>query len=193
MSISSWATIWTTSPSRCTLTADNTRTVASAIVEGEAEIGFIEGEIDEPALAVTRLATDQIVIVVAADNPVKANAGQPEKQLLNELSWVMREEGSGTRSQFEAALRSLSFDPADLKIAFALPSNEAVLYALQGSRCAAALSRSAAALMIKSGMLRIVDIELPPRTFMSIRHKERAESAAARELRRICVDYAPTA
>lgn len=164
----------------------NTRTAAQAVLDGTAEIGFIEGTIDEPALLSTLLAYDQLVIVLDARHPLARQTAENLKGALLETSWIMREEGSGTRSQFEAALAALSIDTKALKIALTLPSNEAILSALPESGCAAALSRTAAAPLIDAGRLRAVDIEIPRRAFMSVKHKERGESAAARELRRIC-------
>ncbi|MCW0200075.1 LysR substrate-binding domain-containing protein [Sphingopyxis sp.] len=42
------------------------------------------------------------------------------------VPWVLREEGSGTRSTFEAALAPLGLTFADLDVIPTLPSNEAV-------------------------------------------------------------------
>ena len=44
----------------------NTETVSAAIRDGEADLGFIEGEVDDPALAMTAVAEDELVIVVPA-------------------------------------------------------------------------------------------------------------------------------
>lgn len=172
------------------LNIGNTRMVTQAVLEGTAELGFIEGQMDEPALAVTELAKDQIVVVVAADHPLLKAPPASLAQMLNGLIWVMREQGSGTRSEFERALAAVSMDPAELDIAFTLPSNEAVLSAVIGSRCAAAISGIAAAPMIENGKLVAIDIGLPPRAFLSIKHKERTQSAAARELHQICAQPA---
>src|SRR5947209_3231711 len=47
----------------------NTREVARAVHEGAAELGFVEAEVDDPLLTSTRVARDQLVIVVAPDHP----------------------------------------------------------------------------------------------------------------------------
>lgn len=161
------------------LTVGNTQTVAQAVMEGVAEIGFIEGVVDEPALAATRLAEDQMVIVVSADHPCARHPTSNLRKLLSELSWVVREKGSGTRSEFETALKSLAIDPSELQTAMVLPSNEAVLSALKGSRCAAAMSKMAVASMIETDILCAIDTSLPPRAFTLVRHKQRVETAAA--------------
>ena len=46
-----------------TLTLGNTRTVAQAVIGGEADLGFVEGELDEPALAAIPVDEDQLTIL----------------------------------------------------------------------------------------------------------------------------------
>lgn len=158
----------------------NTASVVRAVVSGRAEIGFIEGTIDEPALAARALHADELVIVMASG----ARDAAPAR--LDELQWVMRELGSGTRTEFEAALAVIGIDSAALPVALTLPTNEAVLSAVRGSSCAAALSRLVVAPFVASGELVVLDIKLAPRQFTILRHKERRLSAAAREFERIC-------
>lgn len=98
----------------------------------------------------------------------------------------MREEGSGTRTELEAALAASGMDGAALKVALTLPTNEAVLGAVRGSSCAAALSRLVVAPFVASGELVVLDMLRAPRQFTILRHKERRPSAASREFERIC-------
>ena len=168
------------------LTLGNTSTVTAAVVEGLAELGFIEGAIDVPTISAERVASDELVVTVAKDHPL-AGRDVPVEVLLRETPWVMREPGSGTRSQFESALAGLAFDPAQLDVALTLPSNEAVLSAVRAGHCAAALSRSVVAPFISSGEFVVLNLPLPPRAFMVLRHRERHPSAAARELIELCM------
>jgi len=168
-----------------TLTLGNTRTVASAVVSGQADLGFVEGELDEPALAASAVDQDQLTILVAPGHPwAKARSIGP--QSLGETNWIMRELGSGTRSVFEKALAGLGVAPDSLPIALVMPSNEAILSALAGGQCAAAISRLAARSHIDAGHLVAIDLPLGSRTFLSLHHRERHRSKAALELARIC-------
>lgn len=158
----------------------NTASVVQAVISGRAELGFIEGTVDEPALAARSLHSDELVIVMSS------RAGGATSDRLQGLQWVMREPGSGTRTEFEAALTAIGIDSATLPVALTLPTNEAVLSAVRGSFCAAALSRLVVAPFIASGDLRALDIAIAPRQFTILRHKERRLSAAALEFERIC-------
>ena len=44
------------------LAIGNTTQVAAAVRDGLAELGFVEGEIDEPALTIIEVASDQLIV-----------------------------------------------------------------------------------------------------------------------------------
>lgn len=156
----------------------NTQEVARAVQEGEAELGFVEGEIDSPLLSRQVVGADTMVVVVGWTHPW---AGRSDLTLRDapDTAWVMREPGSGTRSSFEAALAGAGVDPARLQIALTLPANEAVLNAVEAGLGAAAVSARVAAAGLASAGLRKVRLPLPTRPYFLLRHKERYQSRAA--------------
>ncbi|WDR01512.1 LysR family transcriptional regulator [Devosia algicola] len=164
----------------------NTETVAQAVLDGLAEIGFAEGKIDNPALATEIIDQDIMVIVVRPDHPLANATDITASTLATQTQWIAREPGSGTRAALDQALRDKGCDPAKLQRALVLPSNEAVLAAVSSSDCAAAVSLSAAANLVRQGSLRLVDFALPPRAFHSVRHKQRRHGEAVRQLQAIC-------
>ena len=92
------------------LEVGNTTQVAHAIHEGLAELGFVEGAVEDPALDIRTVARDQLVIVVGSEHPW-AGGRVVEPADLVESDWVLREAGSGTRSVFEAALSGFGIAP----------------------------------------------------------------------------------
>ena len=163
------------------LTVGNTAQVAAAVHDGAAELGFVEGEISDPALVVAPVARDQLVIVVAPGHPWTV-ADRVTASMLPETEWVLREPGSGTRSAFEAALEGFGISPANLRVALELPSNEAVRAAVEAGMGATALSASVAAPSLEAGLLQVVGIALPDRGFYVLRRAERYRSRAAEAL-----------
>jgi DNA-binding transcriptional LysR family regulator len=169
----------------------NTQTVARAIAEGQAELGFIEGATAEPRLSAIPVASDRLVVVVPA-------AARPTGLSIVEdvlaLDWIMREPGSGTRAMFEDGLRALGIVPEKLKVAMTLPSNEAVLTAVRSSGSyATALSESVVAPFVRGGDLAVIDLPLKPRDFMLLHHAERPLSRTAQALVSICRESAEAA
>ena len=161
--------------------AGNTRSVAQAVLDGVAELGIVEGEVNEPALAQTVLARDQLVVVVGLRHPW-AGQGPLTPERLPETPWVMREAGSGTRAAFEQLLVGWNVAPEALHVALELPSNEAVLAAVEADGGATVVSERAAGPHLGAGLLVKARIDLPPRSFKALRHKERYASRASRAL-----------
>ena len=161
------------------LTVGNTAQVAAAVHEGAAELGFVEGTVDDPALDSRVVARDQLVIVVGPDHDWARSGGPVQPHHLTGSDWVLREPGSGTRSVFEAALVGFGIFPSSLRVVLELPSNESVRAAIEAGMGATAISASAAAPSIEAGLLHAVDLRLPERDFRVVRHKQRHHSRAA--------------
>jgi len=173
------------------LAIGNTAQVTDAVLAGAADLGFVEGEIDAPALDNQIIAGDKLAIVVGMTHPWIAQ----RKVTLADLAdaeWVLREQGSGTRSEFEAELRRLGLDPAKLKVALELPSNEAVRSAVVAGGGVTAISELVVEALLRLGSLyRIDDIQLPARPFHALHHRERYRSKASQALLDIITDGAP--
>jgi DNA-binding transcriptional LysR family regulator len=163
------------------LSIGNTAQAAAAVRGGEADLGFVEGEVDDPVLTSEPIARDQLVIVVGADHPWGERKGLVKDDLM-EVDWVLREPGSGTRSGFEHALEGLGLSPHKLRVALELPSNEAVRAAVESGMGATAVSASVAVPGLEAGLLRHADFMLPARSFYALRHAERYRSRAAETL-----------
>ena len=159
----------------------NTEQVANAVIQGNADLGFVEGEVNEPSLAIRRMEGDSLTIVVGASHRWVGRARITPRHL-TETSWILREPGSGTRSMFEAVLRKFQINMPDLDIRLELPSNEAVRVAVESGDCATAISDLVVAQSIAAGTLHRVKIDLPKRSFIALRHKERYASQAEKAL-----------
>jgi DNA-binding transcriptional LysR family regulator len=162
---------------KVTLKIGNTDAVAAITRDGEVDIGFVEGEVTDPALAVTRVDEDELVIVASPAHRVVLD--RFDLPSLTATPWVARETGSGTRAAFEAAVAAVGVDTARRRI-LELPSNEAIRTAVEAGAGLAVLSRLVAGPSIAAGTLIAAPIALPHRNFYRLRHKERYESKAAR-------------
>ena len=168
----------------------NTAEAALAVREGAAELGFVEGAVDDPALTSVTVARDQLELVVGPEHEW-AELDRVAPRNLAETEWVMREPGSGTRSVFEAALGRFGLAPRLLKVALELPSNEAVRAAVEAGLGAAVISASVVAASIEAGLLHRVRLDLPERAFHVLHHRERYHSLAAEALLKLIGGAAP--
>jgi DNA-binding transcriptional LysR family regulator len=166
---------------RIRLTIGNTAQVAAAIETGAAELGFVEGAVENDQLVSTPVARDQLIVVTGAGH-AWAEIPRLTKDRLAEGEWVLREPGSGTRWAFEQAVLRLGLKLERLHTAMELPSNDAVRAAVEAGLGATALSASVAAPSIESGLLHHVPFHLPEREFHVLRHKQRAQNRIAEAL-----------
>ena len=163
------------------LTIGNTSSVAQAVQEGSADLGLVEDSVDDGELTIAAVAQDRMVIVVAPDHPW-ADGRPLDADALRSAEWILREQGSGTRSAFEASLARLGVTPDQLNVALALPSNEAVRSAAMAGPYATAVSELVVASQLQAGLLREANLALPPRPFLLLHHRQRQASRAAQAL-----------
>ncbi len=168
------------------LSLGNTETVTAAVREGLAELGFIEGDIDDPVLAVRPIATDHMVLVAANGHPWSHNPPRTADDL-KVVQWVCRERGSGTRAALEAILPSLGLNQQALEAALELPSNEAVCAAVEAGAGVTILSSHVVQRALEAGSLIAIDFALPSRSFFILRHKERYVTKASAEFQRLAM------
>jgi DNA-binding transcriptional LysR family regulator len=158
----------------------NTAQVSRAVVEGTADLGFVEGDVDEPVLAQIPVGVDQLVMVVAKSHEL-ASVKSIEVDDLRGARWVLREKGSGTRQVFEDGLRRLGVDPAEPDVVMELPSNEAVRSVVEAGAGRTAISRLVVADKLAAGTLVEAPLRCADRRYVVLRHGDRhcgrAESA----------------
>lgn len=155
----------------------NTAGVTRMVHDGEAELGFVEGANGDTALAGSDVGGDHLCVFVRPDHAWARRA--PSLRELVEANWVLRESGSGTRSEFVSGLQALGADVRDLEVALELPTNEAVRSAIIAGVGPGALSELVVRDAEAAGALARVPVNLPRRAFRMLRHTERKLSRAA--------------
>ena len=137
---------------------DRLRTHQSDLAIGGRPPG--KGVVGEPFLA------NPIVIITAADDPLAARRSVPIEELARR-PWLMREEGSGTRTMTEDFLAGHDVRPAQ----FTLGSNGAIKQAARARLGVAIQSRLAAQLELDLGLLATIEpaVSLPKRDWYLLR------------------------
>lgn len=161
------------------LSIGNSVQVAEAVADGRAELGFVEAMIDHKQLEAHSVARDQLIIVVGPDHEWVTRPPRTVADFAN-TDWVLREAGSGTRTELEYAVRDQGLSADHLPVALELPSNEAVRGAVEAGLGATALSVSVAASSLEAGLLHHVAWPLPTREFYRLTHPGRSASRTVR-------------
>lgn len=171
----------------------NTTQCVAAVMEGQADLAFVEGEVNEPLLVRIAVPGDRLILVVGR-NHKWAGRDDISPAMLPLSPWVLREPGSGTRQVFEDACRQRGLDPRALDVVLEFPSNEAVLSAVEAGAGATVISELVAQAGLSTGALVRVPFDVEDRPFFVLRHADRYRSKAENALLDLVrADQAPRA
>ena len=144
----------------------NTAEICQQVAQFELDIGLIEGPCLDPMLQVQPWRSDEMVVVVSPVHPVAAVLAQglqPDAHSLQAATWLLREQGSGTRAVADQMLLPVLGQYANR---LELSSSEAI------KRCAlvglgiACLSRWVVDEELSAGRLVVVEQVFPATTRM---------------------------
>ncbi|MDQ2633760.1 MAG: LysR family transcriptional regulator [Pseudomonadota bacterium] len=167
---------------RLDVTIGNTRQVENRVLDGNADLGLVEGRTESDILRRTRVDVDRLMLVVADSHPAVAEIA-PARPDLAGLRWIVREGGSGTREVLQDLARRMDIPFDSLRIFLVLPSNEAIVQAVEAGAGATIISELVAGRAVAAGSLRHVPLALPEREFAVISHRDRHPTLAQSALR----------
>lgn len=161
---------------RVTLDVANTVEIARKVLNFEIDIGFVEGELKETELEVSRWRPDELVVFCAPNHPLAAQRELSDADLI-QAAWIVREPGSGTRQAFERAMHGIL---TDLHIVLELQHSEAIKSAVEAGLGLGCMSQ--VALEDAFRYRTLVPCRVPQRDFhrwfYAVLHKQKYQSAA---------------
>lgn len=97
---------------KCEVTVASTRVVEDALLRSELDIGFVEGDITSHSLVVKPIMEDELAVICSPEHPFYLRKTVQLQELEGE-TFILREEGSGTRAKVESILREnhISYNP----------------------------------------------------------------------------------
>jgi DNA-binding transcriptional LysR family regulator len=137
----------------------NSQQVEQWLAEKTIDLGILEGLSNNSSLKYEAFLKDELVLVARQSNSkIKGRDFIKPKELLD-LEFVIREQGSGTNDVLRKALLQIGVNWHDLDIKVILASTESIKNFLLHSDCVAYLSIYSIMKELKSGELKVVDIE----------------------------------
>ncbi|AEG14056.1 transcriptional regulator, LysR family [Desulfofundulus kuznetsovii DSM 6115] len=164
------------------MTTGNTAMVFEQTLEGSIDIGLVEGPVEHAHLQVEPFLTDEMVLIVSPGHPL-AGKSQATGEDLESCTFILREEGSGTRVAAENALRQLEVTPARIIV---MGSTQAIKQAVEAGLGISFLSKLTIRKELALGTIkpvRLKDINIT-REFKIIRNRTRFQSRACDEFAR---------
>ncbi|BCJ85704.1 LysR family transcriptional regulator [Effusibacillus dendaii] len=93
-----------------TITIGNTREIAKLVASHQLDIGIVEGDFKHEKLYIESFAEDHMFVIISANHRY-ANRKELRISELCEETWIVREEGSGTREATEKMFAKFQFQP----------------------------------------------------------------------------------
>lgn len=170
---------------RVSLEVANTSTIARRVRDFELDIGLIEGELQSSELEVLPWRGDELVVFCSPQHPF-ASKGELTDDDLRGATWIMREQGSGTRQSFERGMHGLL---SDLNVLLELEHTEAIKRAVETNLGIGCLSEVVLEDAFRRGSL--VPLKVPEhrqfdRQFYFILHKQKYRSAGIDAWMELC-------
>jgi DNA-binding transcriptional LysR family regulator len=152
----------------------NTAAIARSVAAFELDLGLIEGPCHEPELTVQPWLEDELVVVTGAHDPIlpRGRKGRISLSALSKATWLLREEGSGTR---EIINQLLIPHLHHLRPGIQFGNPEAIKRAAASALGISCLSRYVVEDLLKTGALVEARTELPhlTRLFYIVMHEQK--------------------
>ncbi len=170
---------------RVSLEVANTSTIARRVRDFELDIGLIEGELHSSELEVIPWRDDELVVFCSPTHPLARKRNLSDEDL-REATWILREQGSGTRQSFDRGMHGLL---PDLRVLLELEHTEAIKRAVEADLGIGCLSEVVLVDAFRRGSL--VPLKVPEhrrfdRQFYFILHKQKYRSAGIHAWMELC-------
>lgn len=158
----------------------DSREVLNELRAGQVELAIVGGRLDDDVYSYEPLLTDQLVMIIGPEHPLK-NRSSVSLEELAEEEFIVREDGSGTYQALQKAFLKAGVDPESFHVVARLGSNEAVRRAVAAGLGCAFVSDLSIQNNLRHGELIKVDVEglTIKRQLWLVSLRERTASPAA--------------
>ncbi|MBF0566455.1 MAG: LysR family transcriptional regulator [Nitrospirae bacterium] len=136
----------------------NTRKVLDLVASSNVDIAFLGTEVKGQKFVVKKIYEDELCVIVPASFPM-AEYGEIDIDDLLRESFLLREDGSGTRQAIEKFLNKRGIGIQNMKVAIVLESQESVIAAVGNGMGVSIVSRLAADKDVKLGLIKTLRIK----------------------------------
>ncbi len=139
----------------------NTKDILALVKSHQVEVGIVEGEFIDDQFIVEPFATDSMVVFTSIKHHLATGQAQVINKKLSEETWIVREDGSGTREATNKMFHELGIRP---KNTLEFGSTQLIKEAVEAGVGISMLSKWAIRKEVKMGTLNILNIDGLPFT-----------------------------
>lgn len=169
----------------------DTREVIREIQEKKYQIGIVGTCTDEDKLEYELLSGDRLILISSRDGNDCQQSASISLEKLREKPFILREPGSGTRQEFETALKKQGINPNSLKVVAEMNSTEAIKYAVREGLGVSVVSSLSIEDYLQLGLIQAhtidgLDLE---RSFYLVTHRNQPLSPSVETFRKYILEY----
>ncbi len=160
----------------------NTDAIVAMVADNAIDLGVVEGGVTNQLLQVEHCRSDELVVLLPLGHPLTHQRSIAPHALLDH-PFILREEGSGTRSVIAAWLADKNLHEQQLNRPFELGSTEAIKGAVQAGMGISVVSKATVKKELALGLL-VARPLCPPlvRPFYFVRHRQKFRTHVMHEL-----------
>jgi DNA-binding transcriptional LysR family regulator len=167
----------------------DTQTVLQMVLDHHVDVGMVGTKVKNERLKYTPLIKDELVLIVPPDHRWAHSPCIALKDLAGE-TFVMRESGSGTRTEMGKAMKRAGLDPRSLHVAVEVDSNVGVKESVAAGLGISFVSKWSIENDIQTGRIKTVHIRdlVFKRWFFLVRDTARAPSPLCAAFKKFLTD-----
>jgi DNA-binding transcriptional LysR family regulator len=172
------------------LQVGNTETIVAMVENNIVDLGIVEAPVYNKNLEVKACRLDEMMVITAPNHPLaKEKSIRPEQ--LTQHAFILREEGSGSRSVIDDYIRkNAGINFLDMNIIMEMGSPEALKMAVEGEVGIAITSRTTISKELQLGTLCAIPLNPPlMRPFSHVRQRHKFRHKAVGELLEFAEEY----
>lgn len=170
----------------------DSRGVVDAIVSGAVDFGFVGTDMFLPELEVVQLCKGRLLVIVPCRGKYENYKGKTITwDQVKDEDFIVREEGSGSRTLFLKGLEEKGIDSSKLSIVATIENPDTIKQCVTAGLGVAVVSERSVADEIRLGLLKgfyVAGMDLE-QNFYFINHRTRVLSPVARAFKEFIVEY----
>jgi len=172
---------------KMTVVVNSTKIIEGMLLLDELDIGLVEGKIHSQGIESQSFMDDELVLVTGISHPFTKKSKVKLADLDN-VEFIVREEGSGTRELFESVMASKCLN---WQIAGVYNNAESIKKFISAGLGVSVMSRMAVKKEVQRNELAIVEIEgvYFKRQFSIVRHKNKFIFPVLDDFIQVCIGY----
>ncbi|WFE68758.1 LysR family transcriptional regulator [Thiomicrospira sp. R3] len=171
------------------LQVGNTDAIVSMVENNMIDLGLVEAPVSNKNLEVEVCRIDEMQLICCPEHPL-AKRDEISIEEACKYAFVVREEGSGSRSVIDTYIREQGLTLSDFNIVMELGAPESIKMAAEADVGLAIVSRSTLLKELKLGTLKAIPLNPPlRRPFSHVRQKQKFRHRAVGELLDFAVIY----